>query len=174
MVFKFKKDDRRSEDEDEDIFNPEDIPDIKQSTGNVDFANLLLDKHDFIQTLSPDVRLTSAIPPDIRTYGTIMEKNIALANLNDAEAIQAKHKMDDLKNTLLMQMPPRYHNWVLEYQLSSVQFISDLEITRAKGGAERRLLATQLSESTVNSNIKRDGDQPATTWLGRIAKSFRR
>ncbi|MDR0767745.1 MAG: hypothetical protein LBE57_04830 [Methanosarcinales archaeon] len=147
-----------------DQFSADDIdPTTRQTVNNADFADTMLEKAAFINTLSPHV-----IP-----LARLIEKNIALSNFSDNDIIRMRHKVDDIINTYLMQFPPSYHTFGLQHELEKVKVVAEWEGTRAKGGTERKLLATQLSESTINQNSSRDR-QGTSSWIGRLSKAFAR
>ena len=136
-------------------------PKVRQSLNNADFADIMLEKTEFIRSL----------PEEVQPIARLVEKNIALGNFSELDTYRLRHKIDDIINTFMMQFPPGYHSHYLQYNLEKIKAVAEWEGTRAKGGTERRLLATQLSESTINQNSVREGQ---TSWFSRLSNAFKR
>ncbi|MDR2944681.1 MAG: hypothetical protein LBU81_06360 [Methanosarcinales archaeon] len=145
-------------------FSPADIPDdIRQSVNNADFADIMLEKRRFAEVLSPEGQKILRF----------VEKNVALANFSDLDVKVFLLQLDNIIDSETMKYPPAFLSWTKQQENEMLLAIGRCEATRAKNATERRLLATQLTESTINQNSIREGTE-STGFLSRIARGFMR
>lgn len=145
-------------------FAESDVPeDVRQSVNNADFADIMLEKRRFAETLSPSGKKIL----------TFIEKNIALSNFTDKDVQAFLWQLDNIIDSETMRYPPIFLSWEKYQENEMLLAVGRCEATRAKNATERRLLATQLTESTINQNSVRQGNE-SSGLFSRIARGFMR
>lgn len=84
-------------------------------------------------------------------------------------------RFDDMKTSFLMRYPPGAYTWDLEYEFTILRNVIFAELSRGKDGFERKLMATSINQTYMQSDF-RNSQSPATGGglTGRIKKFFGR
>jgi len=134
------------------------------------------DQLDFIKELLSKKELKQFISDDLQIYFESFVKNMAIANLSEKEINLMILRFDDLKTAYLMQYPPGAYSNKIEMQFTAMRAVLTAELSRAKNGFERQLMATSIQQSYMQSDFRSSPTSPQTGggFMGKLRKMFNR
>ncbi|MDQ1253455.1 MAG: hypothetical protein QG646_2622 [Euryarchaeota archaeon] len=133
---------------------------------------------DFIKELLKKDELKEHISSDLEIYFDSIVKNIAVANFSEAEIKLMILRFDDLKTAFLMQFPPGAYTHEMETQFTALRNVLCSELSRAKDGFERKLMATSIQQSYMQSDLRGYPQLGSSSnsggFFGKIRRMFNR
>lgn len=130
---------------------------------------------DFIQELLSKDELLKQVPDELKLYVTGFVKNLAISNFTEKDVTQMVNAFDDMKTAYLMRQPPGAYTWDIEYTFTVLRPVIYAEACRAKDGQERKLMATSINQTYMQSDMR---GQPmggnSGGLFGRLRKIFGR
>jgi hypothetical protein len=151
----------------DDGYIPDDVPQRRTMDygEQLDFTRELLNKDDLKDKISTQLHL----------YFHTFQKNLAISNFSDVDIQNMILRFDDMKTAFLMRYPPGAFTFDIEEQFTGMRITMCAELTRAKDGFERRMMATSINQSYNQSEISNSmGQQSGGGFMGRISKMFNR
>jgi len=112
------------------------------------------DQLDFIKELLNKNELKKFISDDLQIYFESFVKNMAISNLSEKEINLMLLRFDDLKTAYLMRYPPGAYTHDIEMQFTAMRAVLAAELSRAKDGFERQLMATSIQQSYMQSDVR--------------------
>ena len=109
---------------------------------------------DFIRELLKKDELKENISDDLKIHFDSIVKNIAVANFSEDEIKIMILRFDDLKTSFLMEFPPGAYTHNMETQFTALRNVLCSELSRAKDGFERKLMATSIQQSYSQSDLR--------------------
>lgn len=130
---------------------------------------------DFIQELLSKDELLKQVPDELKLYVTGFVKNLAISNFTEKDVTQMVNAFDDMKTAYLMRQPPGAYTWDIEYAFTVLRPVIYAEACRAKDGQERKLMATSINQTYMQSDMRGQpmGGNPGGLF-GRLRKIFGR
>lgn len=133
------------------------------------------DQLDFIQELLNKDELKGKISEPLQLYFATFVKNMAIANFTEKDIDNMILRFDDMKTAYLMRHPPGAYTWDLEFEFTSLRNVLCAELTRGRDGFERKLMATSIQQSYMQSDFTNNlPGQSTGGMMGRFRKFFSR
>ncbi|XHH53670.1 MAG: hypothetical protein [Methanosarcina spindle-shaped virus 1] len=119
--------------------------------------------------------LKEKISEPLQLHFASFVKTMAIANFSESDIQRMILRFDDMKTSFLMRYPPGAYTWDLEYEFTILRNVIFAELSRGKDGFERKLMATSINQTYMQSDF-RNSQGPATGGglMGRVKKFFGR
>lgn len=155
-------------------YEPEDYNGYIPRSTPQNFKRSYTDQIDFIQELLLKNELKDKISEPLQLHLASFLKTAAIANFTEADIKTMILRFDSLKLGYLMQFPPGAYSWQLEYEFSILRDVFYMELTRGRDGFERKLMATSINQTYMQSDFRNSQPQSGGGLTGRIKKFFGR
>lgn len=133
------------------------------------------DQLDFIQELLNKDELKNRISEPLQMHFAAFIKTMAISNFTEADINRMILRFDDMKTAYLMRFPPGAYTWEIEYQFTVLRNVLYAELTRGRDGFERKLMATSINQTYMQSDMRNNITQPSSGGImGKFRKFFGR
>lgn len=143
---------------------PIDPADVSRNGSAADFANTMLDKSAFINTL----------PQQYHPMMRMIERNVALSNTIDRDIPKIRAAIDEMQSLFLCTTSPRYYTPQTMYNLHMIRTIGELDVRRSLHANERGWIAEQFKFTSTTHNITREDETPGSFWSRMLGIKSRR
>lgn len=135
------------------------------------------DNLDFIKELLTKNELKTHISDEIKLFFDSFVKSMAISNFSEKEIQLQMLRFDDLKTAFLMRYPPNAYTFEIEEQFTAMRAVLAAELSRGKDGFERKLMATSINQTYMESDFRNSAMGAGNTsggFFGKIRRMFNR